>query len=139
MPAIVRSVLAVLAGVLAGAVIVTMTDSIVHRVQPLPPGTDPKDMAAVGAAIAAMPVWPLALMVLGWAAAAGAGSWLAARLASRAPLACGLVVTVLLLVATIANLRMIPHPGWMWVAGILLLPLAGWAGARAGSRRAVAP
>ena len=45
MPALVRCILAVIAGVLVGVVTVTITDKIVHKLYPLPPGVDPNDQA----------------------------------------------------------------------------------------------
>jgi hypothetical protein len=46
----------------------------------------------------------------------------------------GLVVAALLLIATIANLRALPHPTWLWAAAILLIPAAGWTVSRASAR-----
>ena len=136
MPPAVRNVLACVAGVLLGFVTVTITDMIVHRLYPLPPGVDPKDPAALSAAISGMPTMTFVLLVLGWALAAAVGAYAAARLATRSPMACGLTVAGILLLATLANLRMLPHPTWMWGAAIILLPLAGWLAAKKGSQRA---
>lgn len=130
MPPIIRSVLAVLAGGLVGVLVVSGMDSLVGRAYPLPAGTDPDDPFSLAQGIAAMSLPPLLLMLTGWVIAAGAGSYLAARLAGRAPLPHGLVVTALLLLATVANLMAIPHPTWMWPGAIILIPLAGWVAGR---------
>ena len=135
MPPAVRNVLACVAGVLLGFVTVTITDMIVHRLYPLPPGVDSKDPAALSAAIATMPTMTFVLLALGWVLAAAVGAYTAARLATRSPMACGLTAMGLLLVATLANLRSLPHPTWMWGAAIVLLPLAGWLAAKKGSQR----
>ena len=135
MPPAVRNVLACVAGVLLGFVTVTITDMIVHRLYPLPPGVDPMDPAAVAAAIPSMPTMTFVLLVLGWALAAAVGAYTAARLATRSELTCGLTVAGVLLLATLMNLRMLPHPTWMWPAAIVLLPLFGWLAAKKGSQR----
>jgi hypothetical protein len=74
------------------------------------------------------------LLVAGWALAAAVGSFITARLASHARVIHGLIVALFVLVATIANLVKIPHPGWMWPAAIVLIPLAGWAASRLAAR-----
>jgi hypothetical protein len=49
-----------------------------------------------------------------------------------------MIVGVLLLAATFANLSMFPHPVWMWVVGLAeILPLA-YLGARLTSRGTLA-
>jgi hypothetical protein len=136
MPAIVRSILAVIAGVLLGFVTVTITDMIVHRLYPLPPGVDPMDPAAVAAAIPGMPTMTFVLLALGWVLAAAVAAYTAARIANRSPMACGLAAMALLLLATLLNLRTLPHPTWMWGAAIVFIPLAGWLAAKRGSQRA---
>jgi hypothetical protein len=138
MPALVRCILAVIAGVLLGIVTVTITDMIVHRLYPLPPGVDPKDPAALATAIAAMPTMTFVLLALGWVLAAAVGAYTAARIATKSPMACGLAAMALLLLATLGNLKAIPHPTWMWGAAIVLMPLAGWAAARKASQRPAA-
>jgi glyoxylase-like metal-dependent hydrolase (beta-lactamase superfamily II) len=125
----IRSALVLLAGVVVALLVVMLMDAVVGRVYPLPAGTDvsPPDFRQ---AIAALPVAAFVLLVVGWALAAGAGAYVAARLATQSRVIHGLIVALFVLVATLANLGRIPHPTWMWPAAIILLPAAGWAATR---------
>jgi hypothetical protein len=73
----------------------------------------------------------LIVLLLGWVTAAAAGAFVATRLSPGWGRTPGLIVTALLLVATIANLVAIPHPPWIWAGAIILIPAAGWLATRA--------
>jgi hypothetical protein len=105
----------------------------VGRVYPLPSGLELSNAEAARAAIAAVPLVALLLLVTGWALAGGIGAFVAVRLAPEHRMAVGLVVAGLLVLATAANMAMLPHPVWMWPASLVLIPLLGWMGARVGS------
>jgi hypothetical protein len=136
----IRSALVLLAGVVAAVLVVVLMDAVVGSIYALPSGTDPNDPESLRRAVAALPTAAFVLLVVGWALASAAGSYLAARLAAHAPAAHGLIVALFVLVATIANLAKIPHPVWLWPATIILIPAAGWAAAKLVTRssRAVA-
>jgi hypothetical protein len=133
MSPLLRGVLAVLAGAAVAILVVSLADLLVGRIYPLPPGTDMRDAASMAAAIAAMPVAALLLLLAGWAAAAAAGAFVGVRMTAGRYVWIGLIVTGLFLVATISNLAALPHPVWMWPAALVLIPLCGWLGARAGA------
>ena len=134
MPNALRQVVSVAGGIVAALVLITAGDATASAIHPLPPGLDFTDREAVRRALAAVPPAAAALLVAGWAAGAGIGAWTAARSATGRRFALGVLVAGFVLVATIANLSMIPHPVWMWPAALLAIPLAGLAGARAGAR-----
>lgn len=123
----IRSSLVLLAGVVASVLVVMLMDAIVGRIYPLAPGTDLRNPESMRQAIEALPAAAFMLLVVGWALAAGAGAYIAARLATDAYAVHGLIVALFVLVATLSNLTRIPHPVWMWPAAIILIPLAGWA------------
>lgn len=137
MPNAVRHVVAVVGGVIAAMVIVTMGDALAGAIHPMPPGLDFSDRDAVRAAIAGMPLAAYAVLVSGWSAAGGVGAWTAARTAPSHRLRAGLIVAGLLLASTLANLAMLPHPTWMWPVALVAVPLAGWMGARRGAAATV--
>src|SRR5215210_291000 len=126
----IRSALVLLAGVVAAVVVVTLMDWIVASIYPFPPGTDLQSPESFRQAVARLPATAFLLLVVGWALAAGVGSYAAARLATHARVIHGLIVALFVLVATVANLAKIPHPVWMWPAAIVLIPLVGWTAAR---------
>lgn len=128
-----RNVLAVVGGAVVAVVGVSIGDAIVGTVWSLPPGIDTTDREALARAIATLPTAAFVSVLAGWTIAAAAGSFVATRLsAARRPWA-GLVVTAILLAATIANLVLLSHPLWMWPAAFIAIPVAGWFAARAAS------
>jgi hypothetical protein len=133
----IRSALVLLGGVVVAVIVVSLMDGVVISTFPLPAGTDLRNPEGLRQAIDALPTAAFLLLVGGWALAAGAGSYLAARLATQSPATHGLIVALFVLVATVANLARIPHPVWMWPAAIILIPAAGWAAARLGARRRI--
>ena len=133
----IRSALVLLAGVVVAVIVVSLMDGVVISIYPLPPGTDMNSPDSLREGIAGLPVAAFLLLVIGWALAAAAGSYLASRLAKQSPAVHGLIVTLFVLVATIANMARIPHPIWMWPASIVLITAAGWAASRLGARRRV--
>lgn len=83
--------------------------------------TDPEaGREAIRAALPTVPASSLAFVVLGWSAGGAAGAFLAGSIAARAHVPLGIAVAALLLLACVTNLAMIPHPAWMWPAGIVL-------------------
>ena len=125
----IRSALVLLAGVVVSVLVVILADMLVGTLYPLPAGTDMNDQESVRRAIAAMPRPAFLLLLAGWVVAAGAGAYLAARLATRSAALHGMIVAFFVLVATVANLAAIPHPTWLWLA-IILIPAAGWLATR---------
>ena len=133
MSPILRRVLAGFVGTVAALVVVSLSDALVARMYPWPAGTDMRNAESFAAAIEAVPLPGLLLMVIGWGVAAGIGAFVAVRLSVERTTTVGFVVAGLLLLATVANLAMLPHPRWMWIAPLLVVPLLGWLGARAGA------
>jgi len=135
----IRSAVVLLAGVVAAVLVVALMDAVVGRIYPLPAGTDLANPESMRQAIAALPAAAFLLLVVGWALAAGVGSYIAARLATHDFAIHGLIVALFVLTATISNLVRIPHPVWMWPAAIILIPAAGWAATRLLSRPIIPP
>jgi len=87
---------------------------------------NPDDPAARQAMSDALPTMPLGAhlsVLVAWCVGGAAGAWVAARVAGRMQLAFGVALGLVLMLSCAANLAMIPHPMWMWPAG-LLLPFA---------------
>jgi len=133
MPRLLRRIIAVLVGTAVAFTVVMLVDLLVGSMHPVPEGTDVRDAESMAAVIAGMPVSALVVMVAGWALAAAIGAFVAVRLTPERRASAGHLVALLFLLATLANLAMLPHPGWMWAAALVALPLAGWLGARTGT------
>jgi hypothetical protein len=130
---LVRSILAILAGIIVGSVIIAALEFVGHLVYPLPEGLDPRDPVdrkALEDYVANAPVGSHLLLLLAYAVGTFVGAWLAAALAGRKPIVHGIIAGAFFLLATIANLQMIEHPTWFVVVNlVLVLPLA-YAGAK---------
>jgi hypothetical protein len=124
MGAFMRSIFAVIAGLLVSMVVLLAVEYAGSVLFPVPPD------AMLTGAVDLIPLEAQITVVVGWALGAFVGPWLAGRLAGRAPLVHGLTVAVLLLAAGIVNLLSLPHPIWMWVAGIAAFTGLGILGAR---------
>jgi hypothetical protein len=130
MRAVIRSVLAVLAGSIVAGILIALVEMLGHQIYAPPPGIDPTDPESLRTAMESMPVGALVAVLIAWAIGTFAGSWLAARIAGRAGLAHGMGVGLLMLAAGVANMLMIPHPVWFWCLGVAVFPLAAWLGGR---------
>lgn len=125
-----RLALALPAGLIIMMATVAAIESLGRRAFPIGPEmaagiellkTDPEaGREAIRAALPTVPASSLAFVVLGWSAGGAAGAFLAGSIAARAHVPLGIAVAALLLLACVTNLAMIPHPAWMWPAGIVL-------------------
>jgi hypothetical protein len=126
----VRLVLALPAGLIIMMATITAIESLDRRAFPIGPEmtagielmkTDLEaGRAAIRAALPTVPVSSLMCVVFGWIAGGAAGAFLAGSIAGRAHVALGVAIAALLLAACVTNLVLIPHPAWMWPAGIVL-------------------
>ena len=84
---------------------------------------------------------PLLIVLTGYLVATLCGSWLAARLAGRAPMFHALAVGMLFFGASIQNLisHRASHPAWFTLACVGLFVPAALVGGRLASRPAAAP
>lgn len=128
---VVRSILAVIAGMLVAFVIIALVEMVGMRVYPPPAGMDPRDPESIKAAMAQIPLGALLVVLLAYAAGSVAGGWIAARFAPRARLMHAMIVGAILLGAGIMNMTMFPHPGWFWVSAIAIYLLGAWSGGSA--------
>jgi len=125
-----RSVLAILAGAIVAGVLIALVEAMSSAVYPPPPGIDIHDHEAMRQHVDTLPIGAFLFVLAAWAIGSFGGSWVAARLATRARLRHGLAVGALFLGAGVMNMLMIPHPWWMWVGGILALAGCSFLGAR---------
>lgn len=118
-----RTVLGVVAGVVAGFGIVFAVEWLGHQIFPMPADmpTDPEGMKAM---IASLPVETLGAVVAAWTLGALGGALIANAVARRA--LAGWITVLLLIAATVANLVMFPHPAWMAICGIALPVVMAW-------------
>lgn len=121
-----RDVIAAIVGIAVAVLTVMLFDWISHSVYPLPAELDLNDTAAMSAHIASAPLGALLFVLAGFVVATFDGTFIACWIGGAKPFIYALVVGVLMLVATVSNLIMIPHPLWFSVAAVLGIIIAAW-------------
>jgi len=123
-----RLALGVIAGLVVAFACVFGIETIGHSLYPPPPGFDLTNPRDIDRLMAVMPAGALAFVVAAWFIGALAGAVAANLVARRAT--AGWVVALLVIAAAAATMVMIPHPAWMWAAGIALPLIAAFIAAR---------
>ena len=126
----IRSVLAVVAGVIVAVIVVAVVQVIGHAVYPPPPGIHHADSEALKNIIAQLPVGAIAFVLVGWGLGSLAGGLTAAAIAGRAQSAHALIVGCIQMAFGIHMLLMIPHPLWFVIASFAIVVPSAWLGAR---------
>jgi len=127
---VVRSVGAVIAGLVVAMVFAVGVEGVSAILHPFPPGADPTDYETCRLHVARYPAGVLLLVSLGWGLGTLVSAWLATRLGAGRHVAHGIVIGLILLAAAVANMVMLPYPVWFWVLNLTVFPLAIYAGAR---------
>lgn len=130
-----RTILAVLAGLVVAVLTMLASEYIGMSLFPLPPGTQLDTEADLARLIASAPTGKLLWVLFGWTLAAFVGGWVASRISRRHRVAAAISVGVFIVVGVVLNVSMLPHPLWMTVAGIALPIPAAWLATRIGPSR----
>ena len=83
MGSVLRSIFAVIGGVVISTFLILAIEAVGMMIFPPPPGTDMSNPEAVKAVMANAPAGVLLFVLLGWLVGTLAGSWAAARIARR--------------------------------------------------------
>jgi hypothetical protein len=116
---------AVVAGLAAAFVLVTVVELICSRIYPLPPGLPIAD------AVKTMPLGAFLILLGGWFIGTLAGSWTAAKIANSR--VTGAIVGAVIFAAAILNMVMIPHPTWFMATAFAVFFIGAVAGTRLGA------
>ena len=126
-----RNILAVVIGIILAFSLIEVCEAVGHHLWPPPQGIDFGSREAIRAAITQMPFGALASVAVAWVVGAFGGGWVAARISRRARPAY--VIGGLVVLASIAELVMIPHPFWFWIIALIVVPLAAHLAAKLGA------
>ena len=131
----IRMILGTVVGVTVAFVTVLVMQKIGHLVFPPPADFDVNDTEALRTYVDSMPVGAFAFVLASYVIGTFDGVFIACLIARMKYHVFGVIVGGLMLVATIANLILIPHPHWFSasaVTGIALAAfLASWLAGRA--------
>jgi hypothetical protein len=112
-------------------VLVQAAEMGVHHMHPFPAGMDTKDMNAIKAFVATLPVSAFILVLLGWFVGTAAGTFSASKIGRSAT--PGYVTGGLLFAAGIANSIIIPQPLWFTLVSFVIYIAGTLLGVRIGS------
>ncbi len=115
-----RSILAVIVGILVMGITVAAVQWLGHSIFPPPPGIDPSNHDAMIALISTMPVAALAFVLVAYAFGTFLGAYTAATISTAHRRGVAIAVAVVMLALIALNFSMIPHPMWMVIGGVLI-------------------
>lgn len=120
-----RTMLAVVCGILSAGLAMAGSWYASARIHPLPSHADFATPESLSLYAASTPVMALVWILIGWAAGGFAGGGIAARIARSQGGGAALTVGALLTAVVIVYATLIPNSGWVTVIGVLLpLPCA---------------
>lgn len=137
----IRKILAVVVGFVAGAAFNMALVTASHAMYPLPEGIDPNDFAAFKAHVEAhgMPMGALIMVLVAHAGGSLVSGFACGLIAKRAWYAAGIGLGLLWTCGGIAMLLMLPAPTWFAVADVVLYTPAAlfgvWLGGALTARR----
>ena len=130
-----KNIAAGVVGVLVAFGVVWLVEKLGHSVYPPPPDIDFSDSESIGTYIKTLPLGALLFVASAWFLGTISGTFAACRIGTTKPQIYAMVVTGLMLLATAANLIMIPHPLWFSILGIAGVIAGGWLGMKLGGGR----
>ncbi len=118
-----RKIAAVVLGILVAATIVAAVEAIGHTVYPVPGDLDINDTDRFKSYVASLPIGAFLFVLAAWTLATLGGGLLASFIARDNPFLYTTIVGSFVLVATVANLIMIPHPLWFSITAVISIAI----------------
>jgi len=128
-----KNIAAGIAGVVIAGLLVWLVEMLGHTVYPPPTGLNFADPDAMRAYIDMLPLGALLFVAAAWFIGTLGGTFAACKIGTAKPIVFAGVVGGLMLIATAANLIMIPHPLWFSILGIVGIIVAAWLGMTLGA------
>ncbi len=123
MPALLRTILALLAGVVVTFFTISAVEQLGHMLYRAPAGLDWQDSSAVSAYLKQLPVGALLLVLAGWLLGIFTGLTAATLLAGRCRGRFALAIGSLVFLGAVSNFYLLPHPMWLMVVSLITIPL----------------
>lgn len=129
-----RKILAVLAGMVVAVLTIFLIERLGHAIFPPPAGIDFSDPAAMKAYTQNASVMELLFPAIAWVVATILGGCLATAIAKKSPFIYAAIIGGLILLGTLANLIMIPHPLWFSIVSVAAIVAAIFASGKIAAR-----
>ncbi|WP_430455520.1 hypothetical protein [Rheinheimera sp.] len=123
MPALLRTTLALLAGVVVTFFTISAVEQLGHILYRAPAGLDWQDSSAVSAYLKQLPAGALLLVLAGWLLGIFTGLTAATMLAGRCRGRFALAIGSLVFLGAVSNFYLLPHPLWLMVLSLIMIPL----------------
>lgn len=122
-----RRVLANLSGIIASVLVVAAIEMLGHSLflngAPMPSTTDE---SAVKAYTESLGFGALVSLLIAWCAGAYVGSMVAMRIARGNEKHASMVIGGFVLAGAVMNFFQFPHPMWLMVSAVILIPVCAW-------------
>ena len=115
---VIRSSLAVVAGVVVAVMLVGLIEEATHAIWPFPDYAALNDPEQARELMENIPLGALLVVFAAWTCGAFGGAMVAALIARRRAMFHAGLVGAVVLAAALANLAMLPHPVWFAVLGV---------------------
>jgi len=121
----IRKILAVIGGLVAGAIVVSLVEMLSSSFYPLPDGVNMGDYAAMIEHAKNAPLISKIIVIVGWGLAAIAAGAIATLIARNGKNIYAVICAVIFLAFSVFNMFMIPSPVWFWILGtVVWIPLS---------------
>ncbi|MDP9961802.1 hypothetical protein [Chryseobacterium lathyri] len=127
-----RRILAVPAGLIAGIICITIIEKIGHYLYPPPAGAGSGDMETMKEYVMQAPFMALFFVIIAYTVAAFVSGFTASKVADNGKHTSAAVCGAIFLFITIYMMFSLPTPVWFWILGILV-----WGLVFAGSKLAL--
>jgi hypothetical protein len=127
-----RMVGAGVAGVLAAVVVVALIEAVSHAIYAPTAAQDLSTPDAMAAFVATLPLGAFLFVLGAYVAGTFAGGIVAAAIARRRAMLFAGIVGACILLGSVINFALIPHPVWFIAATIVGVPLVAFATGRLG-------
>ena len=119
----VKKIAAAVLGIIVAGLIVAAIEALGHTVYPIPPDIDFKDPIQFGNYVQSLPIGAFLFVAGGWTSGTLGGGLLACFIAKEKPFVYSGIVGGFILVATVVNLIMIPHPLWFSINALIAIAI----------------
>ena len=125
MPLVMKKILALLVGLFVCVATVALIEQLNHSLFAPAIELNTQDPAAERAYMQNLPVVAYLLVLLAWITGTFTGISVASLIVKRVSRLFMPVITGMMLLSTVANFYLLPHPIWLMVATVVLIPAAG--------------
>lgn len=115
-----RRILAVLAGIISGCIVVFSIQAISHQLYPVPEGLDFNSAEAAKLFIASLPIGAFLMILLSYLTGSLVSGFVAALLVPEKKIPTALITGTIFFIFGILNILMIPHPVWFAITSSLI-------------------